>query len=39
LALAMLYVGMALGLLATALYVRRGAHEIRAQSATDKLSS
>lgn len=39
LALAMLYVGMALGLLATALYLRRGAHEIRAQSATDKLSS
>jgi cardiolipin synthase (CMP-forming) len=39
LALAMLYVGMALGLLATALYLRRGAHEIRTQSATDKLSS
>lgn len=39
LALAMLYVGMALGLLATALYLRRGAHEIRAPSATDKLSS
>jgi cardiolipin synthase (CMP-forming) len=39
LALAMLYVGMALGLLAMALYLRRGAHEIRAQSATDKLSS
>jgi cardiolipin synthase (CMP-forming) len=39
LALAMLYVGMALGLLATALYLRRGAHETRTQSATDKLSS
>jgi cardiolipin synthase (CMP-forming) len=31
LALIMLYVGMALGLLATALYVRRGARELRAR--------
>jgi CDP-diacylglycerol--glycerol-3-phosphate 3-phosphatidyltransferase len=32
LALIMLYVGMALGLLATALYIRRGARELRART-------
>jgi cardiolipin synthase (CMP-forming) len=39
LALIMLYVGMALGLLAAALYVRRGAREIRARNERAKLSS
>jgi phosphatidylglycerophosphate synthase len=39
LALIMLYVGMGLGLLATALYVRRGAREIRARDDRTKLSS
>jgi cardiolipin synthase len=33
LALILLYVGMALGLVSAALYVRRGAREIRAQNA------
>jgi cardiolipin synthase (CMP-forming) len=39
LALIMLYVGMALGLLAAVLYVRRGAREIRARNERTKLSS
>ena len=39
LALVMLYVGMALGLLATALYLRRGAGEMRARGDPGKLSS
>jgi cardiolipin synthase (CMP-forming) len=39
LALIMLYVGMALGLLAAALYVRRGASEIRGRTERTKLSS
>ncbi len=39
LALIMLYVGMALGLLSAALYVRRGAREIRARKERTKLSS
>jgi cardiolipin synthase len=39
LALIMLYVGMALGLLAAALYVRRGAREISARKDRTKLSS
>jgi cardiolipin synthase len=39
LALIMLYVGMALGLLSAALYVRRGAREIRARNERGKLSS
>jgi cardiolipin synthase (CMP-forming) len=39
LAVVMLYVGMALGLLATALYLRRGARELRTRSAGGKLSS
>ena len=38
LALIMLYVGMALGLVSAALYVRRGAREIRAQEARPKRS-
>ena len=39
LALVMLYVGMALGLLAAVLYVRRGAREISARNERTKLSS
>ncbi len=39
LALIMLYVGMALGLLSAGLYVRRGAREIRARKERTKLSS
>jgi cardiolipin synthase (CMP-forming) len=39
LALVMLYVGMALGMLATALYLRRGAREIRIRSDSGQLSS
>jgi cardiolipin synthase len=39
LALIMLYVGMALGLLSAGLYVRRGASEIRARKERTKLSS
>jgi cardiolipin synthase len=39
LALIMLYVGMALGLLAAVLYVRRGRREIRARKERTKLSS
>ena len=39
LALIMLYVGMALGLVSAALYVRRGAREIRVRNERGKLSS
>jgi cardiolipin synthase (CMP-forming) len=39
LAVAMLYVGMALGLLASFLYVRRGLAEVRARTDQGKLSS
>jgi cardiolipin synthase len=39
LALILLYVGMALGLVATVLYVRRGAAEIRARSRQGEVSS
>jgi cardiolipin synthase len=39
LSLIMLYVGMALGLLAAVLYVRRGAREIAARKDRTKLSS
>ena len=39
LALIMLYVGMALGLLSAGLYVRRGRREIRARNERTKLSS
>jgi cardiolipin synthase (CMP-forming) len=39
LALIMLYVGMALGLLSAAMYVRRGAREISARNERTKLSS
>jgi cardiolipin synthase len=39
LALILLYVGMAFGLLSAALYVRRGAREIRARNERTKLSS
>jgi cardiolipin synthase len=39
LALIMLYVGMALGLLSAALYVRRGAREIRVRKERTELSS